>query len=209
MSNNEVKSIRLAVLLSGGGRTLDNLIIQIREGELPARIELVISSSSTAMGLKKATDAGIQARAISKTGKTIDQFSREITAELDNVKPDLVCLAGFMCFYTIPDPYLGKVMNVHPALLPAFGGKGMYGHFVHQAVLDAGCKISGCTVHFADNVYDHGPIIIQRAIRVLEEDTADTLADRVFEEEKIAYPHAINLFAQGRLQIIGKRVRIL
>jgi folate-dependent phosphoribosylglycinamide formyltransferase PurN len=114
-----------------------------------------------------------------------------------------------MCFYKIPDHYLGKIMNIHPALLPSFGGKGMYGHFVHEAVLEMGCKITGCSVHFADNVYDHGPIIVQRTCPVLEDDTPDTLAARVFDEEKEAYPHAINLFAEGRLVIEGKRVRVL
>ncbi len=100
-------------------------------------------------------------------------------------------------------------MNIHPALLPAFGGKGMYGHHVHQAVIDTGCKVSGCTVHFADNEYDHGPIILQRVVEVKDDDTPETLAARVFEEEKKAYPQAIKLFAEGRLQIIGRRVKIL
>ena len=108
--------------------------------------------------------------------------------ELDNVKPDLICLAGFLSLYTIPDHYLGRVINIHPALLPSFGGKGMYGHFVHEAVLKTGCKVSGCTVHFTDNVYDHGPIIIQRTVPVLDDDTPDTLAARVFEEEKNRVP---------------------
>jgi folate-dependent phosphoribosylglycinamide formyltransferase PurN len=99
-------------------------------------------------------------------------------------------------------------MNIHPALLPAFGGKGMYGHHVHEAVLKAGCKVSGCTVHFADNLYDNGPIIVQKAVPVLESDTADDLADRVFEQELIAYPEAIQLFAEGRLRIEDRRVHI-
>jgi folate-dependent phosphoribosylglycinamide formyltransferase PurN len=100
-------------------------------------------------------------------------------------------------------------MNIHPALLPSFGGKGMFGHHVHQAVINHGCKVSGCSVHFLDNSYDTGPIILQRTCPVLDDDTADTLAARVFEQETIAYPEAIRLFAQGRLKIEGSRVRNL
>ena len=209
MISDKNKKIKLAVLISGGGRSLLNMIERIDAGTLPASIELVISSRADAKGLQIAAQAGIETCVITAKGKSIDQFSEEITAELDRAKPEFVCLAGFMCFYKIPDHYHGKVMNVHPALLPAFGGKGMYGHHVHEAVIAAGCKVTGCTVHFADNHYDQGPIIIQRAKPVQEDDTPDTLATRVFEEEKIAYPEAIELFAQGRLKIEGRRVRIV
>src|SRR5262249_33961279 len=101
-----------------------------------------------------------------------------------------------------------RVMNIHPALLPCFGGKGMFGHHVHEAVLAHGCKVSGCTVHFVDADYDAGPIIIQRTCVVAEDDSPETLAARVFEEEKIAYPQAIGLFASGRLKIVGRRVQV-
>jgi formyltetrahydrofolate-dependent phosphoribosylglycinamide formyltransferase len=204
----QCKTIKLAVLISGGGRSLVNLIERIQAGTLPATIELVISSRSDASGLAKAAEARIPTRVVSSKGKGLEAFSDEITAELDRVQPDLICLAGFMCFYKIPDQYLGRVMNIHPALLPAFGGKGMYGHHVHEAVLETGCKVSGCTVHFADNVYDNGPIVVQKVVPVLEDDTADSLAARVFEEEKAAYPQAIRLFAEGRLRLEGQRVRI-
>ncbi len=203
------KLIRLAVLISGGGRTLNNLICLAREGKIPAQIVLVIASRPDAAGLHYATRAGIPTRVITRKDKSVDDFSREITAALDEFQPDLICLAGFMCFYHVPQHYFGHVINIHPALLPAFGGKGMFGHHVHEAVLNAGCKISGCTVHFADNVYDHGPIILQRTVQVSEDDTPDTLGAKVFEQEKIAYPDAISLFAQGRLKIEGRRVRIL
>lgn len=202
------KNIRLAVLISGGGRSLVNMIEHIKAGKLSARIELVISSRPDASGLEKAASAGIPTVVISSKGKTRDEFSAEITAALDKVNPDLICLAGFMCFYHIPPQYRGKVMNIHPALLPAFGGKGMFGHHVHEAVIKAGCKVSGCTVHFADNVYDNGPIIIQKVVPVMEDDTPDDLAARVFEQEKVAYPEAIQLFAEGRLTIEDQRVRI-
>jgi formyltetrahydrofolate-dependent phosphoribosylglycinamide formyltransferase len=202
------RKIKLAVLISGGGRSLLNMIEHINAGTLSASIDLVISSRADVKGVDFAKQAGIPTRVIGAKGKSVDQFSDEITAELDRVQPDLVCLAGFMCFYKIPDRYLGRIMNIHPALLPAFGGKGMYGHHVHEAVLKAGCKVTGCTVHFADNHYDQGPIIVQRTAPVIEDDDADTLAARVFEQEKIAYPEAIELFAQGRLTIEDRRVRI-
>ncbi len=201
--------IKMAVLISGGGRTLANFLEKIERQELPARIETVISSKPNVKGLEIAQSANIPTAVITRKGKSIDEFSQEITQHLDKYEPELICLAGFMCFYRIPEHYYGKVMNIHPALLPSFGGKGMYGHYVHEAVLKAGCKISGCTVHFADNEYDHGPIIIQRAVPVMEEDTTDTLAARVFEQEKIAYPQAVKLFAEKRLKIIDGRVKIL
>ena len=122
---------------------------------------------------------------------------------------NLVALAGFLCFYLLPGRYMNRVMNIHPALLPAFGGKGFYGERVHKAVLEHGCKVSGCTVHFVDNVYDHGPIIVQKTVGVEEGDDAHSLADRVFEKELEAYPEAINLFAAGRLKVEGGVVRVL
>ncbi len=203
------KIIKMAVLISGGGRTLANFLEKIEQGELPAEIAIVISSKPNVKGLQIAKDANIPTAVIERKGKSIDEFSEEITKELDKYSPDIICLAGFMCFYRIPEHYSGKVMNIHPALLPCFGGKGMYGHYVHEAVLKAGCKVSGCTVHFADNEYDHGPIIIQRTVPVAEDDTAESLAGRVFEQEKIAYPQAVKLFAEKRLKIEGNRVRIL
>ena len=118
-------------------------------------------------------------------------------------------LAGFMCLIRIPDGFLGRVMNIHPALIPAFCGKGYYGHHVHEAVLEYGAKVSGCTVHFADNVYDHGPVIVQKTVPVLDGDTPDSLAARVFGKECEAYPEAIRLFGEGRLQIEGRRCRVL
>src|SRR5207237_10203077 len=128
-----------------------------------------------------------------------EQFSRLVFSLCDDANVDLVCCAGWLCLLDIPPKYQGRVMNIHPALLPSFGGKGMYGQRVHQAVMDHGCKVSGCTVHFVDNTYDNGPIILQRTCPVLDDDTADALAHRVFEEEKLAYPEAIQLFAQNHL----------
>ena len=135
-------------------------------------------------------------------------FSAAVNQHLDAARVDLVCLAGFLSFWIIPERYLGRVINIHPALLPAFGGKGMYGHHVHEAVVARGCKVSGCTVHFVNNAYDEGPIILQRPVPVYAEDTPDDVAARVFREECIAYPEAIRLFSEGRLRIDGLRVHI-
>ncbi len=119
---------------------------------------------------------------------------------------DLVCLAGFLQLLRIPPDFENRVMNIHPALIPAFSGKGFHGLHVHRAVLEAGVKITGCTVHFADNEYDHGPIILQRAVAVADDDTPESLSARVFAQECAAYPEAIRLFAEGRLRIVGRRV---
>lgn len=204
--DNSSNLLRMVVLISGGGRTLVNFIELIRQGQLPATIELVIASRDDAAGLARAAEAGIPTQVIARKGVSAERFSEQITAALDAVNPDLVCLAGFMCFYRLPERYIGRVMNIHPALLPAFGGQGMYGHHVHEAVIDSGVKITGCTVHFADNEYDHGPIIVQQPVDVADSDDPDTLAAKVFEAEKIAYPQAIQMFASGRLRIVGRRV---
>jgi len=139
---------------------------------------------------------------------SVEAYSDAMCRLLDEAGVDLVCLAGFLSYWIIPDRYLGRVMNIHPALLPAFGGKGMHGHHVHEAVLARGCKVSGCTVHFVNNTYDDGPIILQRAVPVYAEDTPDDLAARVFREECIAYPEAIRLFIEGRLKVEGLKVSI-
>ena len=115
-------------------------------------------------------------------------------------------MAGFLQLLRIPEDFAGRVMNIHPALLPAFGGQGMYGRHVHEAVLEYGAKLTGCTVHFADNEYDHGPVVLQRAVEVRDDDTPETLADRVFAAECEAYPDAIRLFAEGKLHLHGRRV---
>ena len=139
----------------------------------------------------------------------VASFSRNVFERIDEADVDLICLAGWLCLLDLPARWAGRMMNIHPALLPSFGGKGMYGRKVHQAVIDHGCKVSGCTVHFVDNTYDTGPIILQRTCPVLDADTPETLASRVFQEEKLAYPEAIRLYAAGRLSVDGRRVRVL
>lgn len=202
--------LRLAVLISGSGTTLQNLIDEIAAGRLDARIDLVIGSRPGIMGLERAADAKLMNFIVDRRDfQDVADFSKEIFKLCDDAGVDLVCLAGWLCLLEIPPRYSGRVINIHPALLPSFGGKGMYGQKAHQAVLDYGCKISGCTVHFVDADFDNGPIILQRVCPVLEDDTPQSLAYRVFEEEKIAYPQAIRLFQEGRLKIDGRCARIV
>jgi phosphoribosylglycinamide formyltransferase 1 len=189
-------SIRLGVLISGSGRSLQNLIDRVADGSLSARIETVISSHLGVKGLDRARAAGIPATLIHyRDFKDVDAFSRAITAALDRTPVDLVVMAGFLRRWVFPASYEGRVLNIHPALLPKYGGKGFYGHHVHEAVLRAGETESGCTVHFADHHYDRGPILVQKRVPVLPGDTPDTLADRVFQAECEAYPEAIRKVA--------------
>jgi phosphoribosylglycinamide formyltransferase 1 len=202
--------IRLAVFLSGGGTTLQNLLDRIADGRLKAQIVLVASNNDDAYGLVRAENVDIPTAVVErKAFATREEFSRKLFDLCRERQADLVCLAGFLQLIQIPDDFQGRVMNIHPALIPAFCGKGYYGHHVHEAVLAAGVKITGCTVHFCDNQYDHGPIVLQRPVPVLEDDTVDSLAARVFEQECEAYPEAIRLFAEDRLRIEGRRVRLL
>ncbi len=204
------KRLRLAVLLSGSGTSLQNLIDRSRDGSMPAEVVVIVSSRKSAFGLTRAADAGIPAFAVpSKDYANWDDHSRAVTEILDRYKPDLIITAGYMCLYVIPPQYEGRILNVHPALIPAFCGKGLYGHFVHERVLEYGVKVTGCTVHFVDREYDNGPIVLQRVVPVLADDTPDTLAERVQAEERTAMPEAIRLYAEGRLKIDGRVVRVL
>ena len=200
----------VAVFISGGGTTLRNLLERIDAGRLDAEIRLVISSSAKAAGLRYAADASIPSLVI-RSGDygTSEAFRDAMFQPCRDAGVRLVVMGGFLKHVLIPDDFEARVVNIHPALIPAFCGKGYYGHRVHEAVLEYGAKVSGCTVHFADNDYDHGPIILQRTVPVLDDDTPDTLAARVFQQECEAYPEAIQLFAHGRLQIHGRRVVVL
>jgi formyltetrahydrofolate-dependent phosphoribosylglycinamide formyltransferase len=201
------KRLKIAVLISGNGTTLQHFIDEADSGALAVDIVQVISSRPAAGGLQRARQAGIPAQVVESSAEAAG-FSQQISELVARSEAELVCMAGFLRMWIIPPEFDGRVMNVHPALLPAFGGKGYYGAHVHRAVIEAGCRISGCTVHFADNQYDHGPIILQRGVRVQLDDTPETLARRVMRKEKIAYPEAIRLFADGRLRIDGRRVMI-
>lgn len=193
----------LCVMLSGSGRTLVNLQSRISQGQLEARVGLVIASRPCP-GVERARELGLPV--IVRRGSIP---ATELAAELEAAGAGLVVLAGYLSLVNIPPGWEHRVVNIHPALLPAFGGPKMYGERVHQAVLDAGCKVSGCTVHLCDGSYDTGPILVQRCCPVLEGDTPASLAARVFEEECRAYPHAVELLLAGRVEVDGPTARIL
>ncbi|HET6203940.1 MAG TPA: phosphoribosylglycinamide formyltransferase [Planctomycetota bacterium] len=201
---------RLAVLVSGGGRTLENLFERIEAGRLPVEIPLVLGSRAGAFGLERARRRGVATALVERAAFDDDRsFSEALARALLPASPDLVALAGFVHLFLFPPSLRGKVMNVHPALLPSFGGKGFFGERVHRAVLESGAKVSGCTVHYATHAYDAGPIILQRTVPVLDDDSPSSLAARVFEAEREAYPEAIRLHIEGRLRVEGNRVRVL
>jgi folate-dependent phosphoribosylglycinamide formyltransferase PurN len=185
---------RLGVLVSGGGTTLQNF--------------LDLSSDPSAGACDRARKAGKPLAVVEWRKGAGTEFSGAVTAALLREKVDLVLMAGFLRLYRFPPEFAGRVLNIHPALLPAFGGKGMWGHHVHEAVVRAGVKTTGCTVHFADLDYDRGPIVLQRTCPVFFEDSPEDVAARVFELEKQAYPEAVRLFAEGRLAVEDGRVRI-
>jgi phosphoribosylglycinamide formyltransferase-1 len=201
--------IRLAVCASGNGTTLQNLIDRIKTKKLHAQIVQVVASRPRIGAIKRASDAGIPLALANRAAKTIQEYSRSIFDPIRHSKADLVVLAGFLSLLEIPADYQGKVINIHPALIPAFCGKGYHGAAVHKAAIESGVKVSGCTVHFADAAYDSGPIILQRTVDVREDDTAETLAARVFQAECQALPEAIGYYATGRLEVRGRRVRVL
>lgn len=201
--------IRLAVCVSGGGTTLQNLIDRIRARKLRAQVVKVIASRPRIAAIDKAGAAGIALALADQAAKTLADFSRSVFDPIRQSKADLVILGGFLSLVEIPPEYAGKVMNIHPALIPAFCGKGFHGPAVHKAVIESGAKVTGCTVHFVDATYDTGPIILQKTVPVLEDDTPDTLAARVFQAECQALPEAIALYADGRLKVEGRRVRVL
>lgn len=201
--------LSLAVLISGGGTTLRNLLDQIATKGLPVSIKLVVSSNPSAGGIRYAADASIPTLVLrAKDFATPEAYSEAVFDACREAGVGLAVMGGFLKHVLIPADFEHRVMNIHPGLIPAFCGKGFYGHHVHQAALDYGVKISGCTVHFADNQYDHGPIILQRTVPVLDDDTPEILAARIFQQECEAYPEAIRLFAEGRLRVVGRRVRI-
>lgn len=196
--------IRLAVLISGSGTTLQNLIDSIAAGRLPARIAGVVSSRADVLGVGRARQAGLPVSVAPRT----PGFADRVWAAVRDFTPDLVCMAGWLHLLPIPNDFRHRVLNIHPSLLPAFGGKGMYGHHVHEAVLAYGARVTGCTVHFTDDTYDTGPIIVQKCVPVKDGDNPDTLAARVFQAECEAYPEAIRLIADGRVTVQGRRVAI-
>jgi formyltetrahydrofolate-dependent phosphoribosylglycinamide formyltransferase len=187
--------LRLAVLISGSGRTLDNLLDAIDAGRLPARVAAVVSSREDVRGVRIAERAGIPVQVLPPAGRPVDGWSQAIFAVCREAQADLVVMAGFLHLVRIPADFTGRVINIHPSLLPAFGGRGFHGMHVHRAVLDRGCTVSGCTVHLVDDEYDHGRILLQEAVPVLPDDSPESLAARVFAAECRALPEAIRHIA--------------
>jgi phosphoribosylglycinamide formyltransferase 1 len=205
----KISPLRLAVLISGGGTTLRNLLDRIKAGKLDAKVELVISSSAKARGLEFAREAGIATLVVPQSKfSTAQAFSEAIFEPCRQAGVHLVVMAGFLKHVLVPKDFAYRVTNIHPALIPKFCGAGMYGQRVHEAVLQSSDRISGCTVHFVDDQYDHGPIILQRSVPVLEDDTPETLAARVFSLECEAYPEALKLIGKGRVRIDGGKVTV-
>jgi phosphoribosylglycinamide formyltransferase-1 len=201
--------LRVAVLLSGGGTSLENLFEHIDRG-LPAEVAVVIASRERAFGLERARRRGVPAVAVArKQLRDIDAFNDALHSELAKYQIDLIALLGFLSLFQLRGKYDGRVINVHPALIPAFSGPGFYGARVHQAVIAKGAKITGATVHFTDEQYDHGPILLQEAVPVLESDTPDSLAARVQAAEQRLVPSAIRAIAEGRIRIEDGRTRIV
>ena len=194
---------RVVALISAGGTTLQNLIDRVADGRLSAEIVAVVSSNPDAFGNERARRAEIPVTVVPRRAPG---FAAAVFDAVRAAAPDLVVFAGWLHLVTIPEDFRFRVLNIHPALLPAFGGKGMYGRHVHEAVLAYGAKVSGCTVHFADDTYDTGPIVVQRVVPVRDDDTPDSLAARVFAAECEAYPEAIRLVAAGNWRIDGRRV---
>lgn len=207
--NQPSRPLRVTVMLSGSGSTLQNLIDRAEAGTLPIEITRVISSREDAYGIERALRHGIATSVISrKDFPSWEEFNRRLTQAVDSESPDLVVFAGFMSLFWPGDEYIGRIMNIHPALIPAFCGKGMFGRHVHEAVIASGVKVTGCTVHFVDDQYDQGPIILQRAVVVRDDDDLSSLAERVQAAERDLYPEAIRLYAENRLRVEGRRVRI-
>ena len=205
--------LRVTVCVSGGGTNLQAIIDRIQDGTIRnAQIVQVISNNAGAYALERAAKAGIPGICVSpKDYPDRETFNEALLAKINEVSPDLIVLAGFMVAVPrqICAAYTGKIINIHPALIPSFCGKGYYGLHVHERALERGVKVTGATVHFVDENLDTGPIILQKAVEIMEDDTPETLQRRVMEQaEWIILPRAIDLIAAGRVKIDGRRTRI-
>jgi phosphoribosylglycinamide formyltransferase-1 len=203
--------LKIAVLASGEGTNLQAIIDAIKEGRLKAEIKAVISNNSGSGALRRAKEEGLFGLHLShRQFATPEEFNHNLLKILRDREVELIVLAGYMKMLSpkVINAYRDRILNIHPALLPSFGGKGMYGQRVHQAVIDYGVKLTGVTVHIVDEKYDHGPIVLQRAVKVLEGDDPESLSKRVLEVEHKLYPEAIRFFAEERIRVEGRRVKI-
>ncbi len=195
------KRLRALVLLSGNGSTFQNLYERSQDGSCALEICGVLASRSSAFGLTRAQGFDLPVHAVErKNFADVRAFSQEVFNKVNVLKPDLLLMAGFNCLLLLPERFIGKTLNIHPSLLPDFGGKGMYGLRVHQAVIKAKAKETGCTLHYVDNQYDHGPVIAQKKLEVLADDTPESLQVRVQEAERQLYPEGINMVAKGSVR---------
>jgi phosphoribosylglycinamide formyltransferase 1 len=209
-----VKPLPVGILLSGKGRgsNMQAIVDAAREGHVPAQVVLVVSTSPGAPALERAKALGVSTCLVPAADyPTQEALDADLAAVFEEAGAELICLAGYMRLLgpVFLDRFPGRVVNIHPALLPAFGGQGFYGRRVHEAVLESGARVSGVTVHLVDEEYDHGPIIIQSVVPVEQDDTVETLSARVLAEEHRTYVEAVRLFAERRLRLEGRRVRIL
>lgn len=210
-TSDQTAAYRLGVLASGGGTNLQAILDRCASGQLPARVAVVISNNSGSGALARARRAGVPTFHLSGyTHPAPGALDRAIADTLNAHGVDLVVLAGYMKKLgpVTLGAYPNRILNIHPALLPAFGGRGMYGLRVHEAVIESGAKVTGATVHLVDEEYDRGPVVAQRAVPVSPEDTPESLAERVLEVEHALYAEVIRLFAEGRVAVNGRRVEI-
>jgi len=204
--------MKLAVFASGRGSNFQAILDAIATQRLRAQVVLCVSNRTDAGALQMAQAAQIPATVVEeKQFASSPEYANALLAQLAKHEVNFIALAGFMrkIPVAVVRQFRHRIINIHPALLPSFGGKGLYGHHVHEAVLEYGCKVSGATVHFVDEEYDTGPPILQRCVPVLENDTPETLAARVLEIEHQIYPEALQLFAEERIRVEGRRVKIL
>jgi len=201
---------RIAVLASGSGTDLQSIIDGCEDGTIDGRIAVVVSDREGAYALTRAGEHGIEARYVSRKGLERSGHEEAVSEVIDSFDVDLIVLAGYVRILTpgFIARYRGRMINIHPALLPLFGGPGMYGMHVHEAVLESGMKVSGCSVHFVDENVDGGPIIAQRAVAIADDDTPETLQARVLEEEHRLLPETVGLIAAGKVSLEGDRVRV-
>ncbi|MCA9125889.1 MAG: phosphoribosylglycinamide formyltransferase [Planctomycetales bacterium] len=204
-----MRNLPIAVLLSGNGTTFENLQHWKLTQGLPIDFQLVISSRESARGLQLARENAIVNQVVRRRDfVTSAAHSEAIFSLCREHRAQLVVMAGYIEHLLIPSDFVHRVVNIHPSLIPAFCGQGFYGLKVHQAAIDYGVRLTGCTVHFVDNEYDHGPIIAQRMCPVLEADTAESLQQRVFDVERQLYPEAIAAIAAGNVQVAGRKVKV-
>ncbi len=204
-----MRKLKIGVLASTRGTDLQAIIDEIEQGKLNAEVSVVISNKEDAYALERARKHGIDAVFIDPKGKTREEFDREVMKMFDKKGVDVIALIGYMRLLSpeFVNKYRNRIMNVHPSLLPAFAG-GMDKN-VHKTVLEHGVKVTGCTIHFVDEGADTGPIILQEAVKIDENETVDSLKEKVQSAEKRLYPEALRLFHEGRLRVEGRRVRIL